>query len=58
MAGVLNTVYIIVATLVAVLGVLFVASTDTTESSPRWLEVGAVATVLVFLLAMGAQLLA
>lgn len=56
MAGILNSVYLIVVVLLAVAGSLFVASVDS-ESSPRWLEFGSVAVVLVFLLAMGAQFL-
>lgn len=57
MAGLLNSVYLVVVVLIAVAGSLFVASVDS-ESSPRWLELGSVLVVLGFLLAMGAQFLA
>lgn len=56
MAGILNSVYLIVVVLIAVAGSLFVASVDS-ESSPRWLELGSALVVLVFLLAMGTQFL-
>ena len=56
MAGILNSVYLVVVILIAIAGSLFVASIDS-DSSPRWLELGSVLVVLVFLLAMGTQFL-
>lgn len=55
MASALDAVYVGVVVLLAVLGSLFIASTDTAEDSPRWLELSSVAVVVLFLVAMGIQ---
>ncbi len=57
MASALNAVYVAAVVLVALAGSLFVASVNTTESSPRWLELSSVAIVLLFVLLVGAQFL-
>jgi uncharacterized membrane protein YhdT len=53
----LNTVYVIAVVLVALAGTLFVASVDSSRSTPRWLEWSSVAAVLLFTLLVGVQLL-
>ena len=58
MASALNAVYVVAVVLLAVIGSLFIASTDTTEDSPRWLEISSAAIVVLFMVAMGVQFLA
>jgi len=57
MAGFLNSVYLVVVALVAVAGSVFAVTAQSTESSPRWLELSALGGVLLFILALTAQLL-
>lgn len=57
MASALNAVYVTVVVLFAIAGTLFVATTNTTEESPRWLELSSVAIIVLFLVAMGVQFL-
>ena len=58
MAGFLNSVYLVVVALVAIAGSVFAVTAQSTESSPRWLELSALGVVLAFLLGLTAQLLA
>ena len=58
MAGILNSVYLVVVALVAGAGSVFAMVSFSTETSPRWLELSALGVVLAFLLALTAQLLA
>lgn len=57
MASALNALYVALVVLVALAGSLFVASVDTTRSSPRWVEWSSVAIVLLFVLLVGVQFL-
>jgi hypothetical protein len=50
-------VYVIAVVVVALAGTLFVASVDSSRSTPRWLEWSSVAAVLLFTLLVGVQLL-
>jgi len=55
MASALNAVYVAAVVLVAFVGSVFVASVDSTRSSPRWLEWSSVLVVLLFVLLVGFQ---
>lgn len=57
MASALNSVYVIVVTLVALGGVLFVASISTERSTPRWVNWGSILIALLFVLLLGVQFL-
>lgn len=58
MASALNAVYVVAVVLLAVAGSLFVATTDTAEGTPRWLELASVAIAVLFVVAMGVQFIA
>lgn len=60
MAGILNSVYLVLAVGIAVvgLGAVIKMVSDAGEGGPRWLELSSIAVAAAFLLALGVEMLA
>jgi len=60
MAGILNSVYLVLAVGIAIvgLGAVIKLVSDSNEDGPRWLELSSVVVAAVFLLALGLEMLA